>query len=72
MDTLCGSEWCPKWKECGRAIDNNIGRYAYVENWATFGSVIVKLDENGNQYIKEDMRCGSSGNYAMFIDKGVL
>ena len=67
METVCGSEWCPKWKECGRAIDNRVGGYAQVENLATYGSVTAGIDSNGIPYIKRDMCCGPYGNYAMFI-----
>ena len=69
MGIICTGANCPRYKECGRYVENLSSKYRqepwYIHtlgNLATCGSVVCLDTEPAS--VKMD--CGPLGNYAMF------
>ena len=67
---LCCSDWCPKYKDCAKAIDNQeyTNRLEQIESLYNYGSCSIQY-VNDKVITKEDYVCGPTSNYAMFIPK---
>lgn len=67
---LCCSDWCPKYKDCAKAIDNQeyTNRLEQVESLYNYGSCSIQYI-NGEVVTNEHYDCGPTSNYAMFVPK---